>query len=404
MKSGSKKVLLALGVFCVFPACGNNSERLPVQRERQGILSKSKVESVLELKNATWKEECDGSRDSIKLEIAQVLDAKQAELDAYRKLLPESPGYSRIRLGRAPHEFILREPSEVKKDLSHEWKESEESWEELYEHFLEIKNEPISARWDYLEVYFNSIAGSDRDRTVEGEDYSLGKDSGPKIEKLFQELKKTKSFLDCVDRNFSPESLSFINSIDLYKGFWKRINDPNRTPEERQNSYTYFLKWISYGRDGYTFTPNLSIKKISKDEIELPIFSNASSDILEKIEKYSAEIWTFPDLKLKIRWVNDLTGSPENSIFSLFIDRIFGRRSYVSTNKREMHLFQDVRATTIPHEIGHVLGFPDRYYEIWNAQKCSYTTQYLEIDVMSSSPTGHATLQERLELKEAYLK
>jgi hypothetical protein len=60
----------------------------------------------------------------------------------------------------------------------------------------------------------------------------------------------------------------------------------------------------------------------------------------------------------------------------------------VIRENKTVTLFPNVKARSIAHEFGHVMGFNDRYYSVWNAAACEYKVQNSEEDIMSNSNYG----------------
>ena len=77
-------------------------------------------------------------------------------------------------------------------------------------------------------------------------------------------------------------------------------------------------------------------------------------------------------------------------------------RSFVNFNLKEINLFPFTAVRTVAHEYGHVLGFDDHYYTVWNSEKCEYHAQYNEEDIMSDSETGDVTNLEWQTLLDKY--
>jgi hypothetical protein len=76
----------------------------------------------------------------------------------------------------------------------------------------------------------------------------------------------------------------------------------------------------------------------------------------------------------------------------------------VSWSARTVTLEPDVTEKSIAHEIGHVLGFSDRYYTTYDAMTCRYSTVKDDADIMSQSSTGEVTDAEWAVLKAKYAR
>ena len=96
-------------------------------------------------------------------------------------------------------------------------------------------------------------------------------------------------------------------------------------------------------------------------------------------------------------WV---TGRDDVFKFVAGVDK--GGRPYVSRKNKAIVLASGVRRNTIAHEIGHVLGFKDKYYDVWHPESCQWFEQTLDQDLMSNSDIGDVTPAEWHELDRRY--
>jgi hypothetical protein len=79
-----------------------------------------------------------------------------------------------------------------------------------------------------------------------------------------------------------------------------------------------------------------------------------------------------------------------------------GERASANSKTRVVRLFQDTDVAAIPHEVGHVLGFPDRYYTVWDPHACEYLDEVTGTDLMSDHRTGSVLDEDWNELARAY--
>jgi hypothetical protein len=104
--------------------------------------------------------------------------------------------------------------------------------------------------------------------------------------------------------------------------------------------------------------------------------------------------------KVKISWIS--SAAPESKPFKLILEPGPGGGSFVSYGKTEVHLFNAVRAPSIAHEIGHVLGHPDHFYTVWHPEICQYVVQTMQEDIMSDASNGSVTPAEWKDMDLAY--
>ncbi len=77
-------------------------------------------------------------------------------------------------------------------------------------------------------------------------------------------------------------------------------------------------------------------------------------------------------------------------------------RSFVNHRKRTMEIANLAWTRTVAHELGHVLGFDDHYYNVWNGRNCYYSQESRLGDLMSNSEKGKVTARHWQLLDQAY--
>ncbi len=146
----------------------------------------------------------------------------------------------------------------------------------------------------------------------------------------------------------------------------------------------------------HIFRPSLAVTRTGPKKFELRLdpgdflgYEKNLSDFLER--KWSTEGYT-----LKIRWVtNDPAAYKVRAYFT------FGR-SYVDHKQKVMVIANFSSVDTVAHELGHVLGFDDHYYSVWNGQNCYYTQESRLGDLMSNSESGRVTNKHWELMDRAY--
>lgn len=108
--------------------------------------------------------------------------------------------------------------------------------------------------------------------------------------------------------------------------------------------------------------------------------------------------WTSRALAVHVRWTSQ---SSEPRAHRLVAGRVAGEPSYVTDRLRQVHLAPDMPAAAIAHEIGHVLGFSDRYAKTYDANRCAYVEERDARDIMSD-PEGAVLAEHWTLLADAY--
>lgn len=108
--------------------------------------------------------------------------------------------------------------------------------------------------------------------------------------------------------------------------------------------------------------------------------------------------WTGRALAVHVRWTSQ---SSEPRAHRLVAGRVAGEPSYVSDRLRQVHLAPDMPALAIAHEVGHVLGFSDRYAKTYDSNRCSYVEERHSGDIMSD-PEGAVSKEHWTLLADTY--
>jgi hypothetical protein len=77
-------------------------------------------------------------------------------------------------------------------------------------------------------------------------------------------------------------------------------------------------------------------------------------------------------------------------------------RSFVNHRRRTLEIANLAWTKTVAHELGHVLGFDDHYYNVWNSRNCYYSQESRLGDLMSNSEHGAVTSRHWEILDHAY--
>ncbi|MGZ3708127.1 MAG: hypothetical protein ACXWPM_04790, partial [Bdellovibrionota bacterium] len=298
----------------------------------------------------------------------------------------------RVALGPA----FVRKPLEFKpgKGL---WSEYETGWEDLYSYYQKIKDQTDMKYWFALDSEVRFHLSDEQSRLIDLADMFLDKDSQKPLEKLLADLKVCISDSTCGDPKFGYESSDYFYRNPLYSEF--RDNWTKADKFARKRTLIEKLgKWVESDLRRYQMRHNSSIHR-DGDKLMLPLDPGAFVGAESELAGYIEPVWTNEKLKLQIDW-KSAEGSTD--VFKVIFEDAPGGRSYVAYANREVHLFSDIGVRSIAHEIGHVLGFKDHYYTIWQPLTCRYRTQSNDGDLMSSSSSGIVTDEEWKILDQTY--
>lgn len=136
------------------------------------------------------------------------------------------------------------------------------------------------------------------------------------------------------------------------------------------------------------------------DALVVPLDAGAFDAVKADLARIVEGAWTSAGLHVRVRWTAQAS---EPTAYKFVLGEDAGEPSYVSEKYREIVLNPDVRAHAIAHEVGHVLGFADRYAKRWDAARCVYVDEQEPGDIMSE-PDGPVTAEEWSLLAAAYPK
>jgi hypothetical protein len=145
--------------------------------------------------------------------------------------------------------------------------------------------------------------------------------------------------------------------------------------------------------------PNAGVKR-EGNQLTVPLDAGPFDKNKDDLTGFIETAWTSPALKVKVRWTSQET---EPLAYKFDLEDVAGEPSYVSEKWRAIVLNPDVRAHAVAHELGHVLGFADRYAKRWDAARCVYVDEREPGDIMSE-PDGPVTTDEWSLLAATYPK
>lgn len=128
-----------------------------------------------------------------------------------------------------------------------------------------------------------------------------------------------------------------------------------------------------------------AVKRVSKSRIAVNLDPGEFRGFEKKIQTILEKAWNTPNGKIEILW------GPSPDAYRL-VPHFQSGRSFVNHRTKEMRIANYAFTTTVAHEFGHVLGFDDHYYSVWNDLNCYYTQKSRLTDLMSNSE--HGTVQK----------
>lgn len=146
----------------------------------------------------------------------------------------------------------------------------------------------------------------------------------------------------------------------------------------------------------HTFRPNPSVRRVSRTEFEVKLDPGDFEGDANTLKKLFEKEWRSHGKKILIEW------APEDPAAYQVRALFRSGRSYVSHREKSLVIANFSWVRTVAHELGHVLGFDDHYYSVWNDRNCYYTQESRLSDLMSSSDQGGIVSRHWALLEEAY--
>ncbi len=144
----------------------------------------------------------------------------------------------------------------------------------------------------------------------------------------------------------------------------------------------------------HSFRPNPEVRRTGAREFTVRLQPGDFAGHEGTLQKLLQDEWQGNGWKVKIVW------SPSASYRMLAHSN--SSRSFVNHRKKTMEIANLAWTKTVAHELGHILGFDDHYYNVWNARNCYYSQESRLADIMSNSEKGRLTPRHWELLDKAY--
>lgn len=275
-----------------------------------------------------------------------------------------------------------------------------------YENFENGLKKSLEPRESYeflswLNSSVKNLLRSDQLRVKGNMNFAIHSENVAKIPELFEKVSTCFKSETCYEINWSTTQADAIAKVPLYQHFLDKLEEA-KTSAEKRVVIKSLHKFI--GRDQFFFvnskSPQVKILSQSSPRIySVQIDASSFSEDEKVFLKDTVEsVWKNDQNQVKIEWVvqSEKAADP----FKLFFHTDIGNRPYVF--KREMHLYTDMPARGLAHEVGRALGLRDRQYMVWDTQRCQYAVQIDADDIMSSPESGEVTQEIWDELSRIY--
>jgi hypothetical protein len=177
---------------------------------------------------------------------------------------------------------------------------------------------------------------------------------------------------------------------------WRDVDSMVRFLIEKDYSrLVYGKKFKEPELTEHQFRPNPGVVRVSEHEFTVQLnpgdfkgFENVLGRVLE-------QEWQGNGFHVRIQWMEGKGAYKLRAHFD-------SNRSYVNHRTRTLEIANLAWTKTVAHELGHVLGFDDHYYNVWNSRNCYYSQESRLSDLMSNSEHGAVNSRHWEILNDAY--
>ena len=351
------------------------------------------VNQIIEFKNSIVKDKCDDLWHTKKIEIITALDSrdinsfisKQSYSDEKFKIIQFGP-------------IVLREPI-IQTISTDKWSEYLTDWTNLYEFYQLIQNKEVNKEWIDLSRAVHSLLMNDNRRLTKFYNFNLDEKSHADLTALRSKLDECISNVNCTKLDLSKEEISFLDKVPLYSYFYRKYSSATTT-EQKRYAISKNLQWIKYDIESrFEFLKNPSII-VEGNNLILPLIAGPFESVKTDLAKIIEEAWSSQKMSLKVKWVAD--DKSQGRVYKFAVNTSTNGRSFTSARDHLITIANTAKKKSIIHEIGHVLGFQDHYYETFDSNLCGYKTKMNALDVMSDINNGSITESMFSILKKEY--
>ena len=381
--------------------CSTNNKESPFDQrgtapeEKHDVVKGPLYQAYRSVQESLFRENCDQKLSGIQSALINTLDLKSNEI-LNESLAKKDHPESYIPFAKS---YLINNPKiQPKKG----WQDEPYSWNLAYDFYKKNVASNTPQFWSTLDAYVRSLVTDDRKRVVYGYNLNLTHDQVQQLSTLKEIAETCKTDTRCVKPKWSDDQLKMITEIAPYSHYQSALENSHNFKDQRKYVEKLFDRIESdfhFHHD--EFNSMVTHQKINgKDNFSLPLdqgnFLESERSLLENT---ITSIWKNDTKAVSISWSKS---TPSMSLFHFLFELEPNNRSYVNFDLREIHLFPFTAVRTVAHEFGHVLGFDDHYYTLWDSEKCEYHAQFNEEDIMRGSDTGEVTDSEWQVLIDQY--
>ena len=176
---------------------------------------------------------------------------------------------------------------------------------------------------------------------------------------------------------------------------WRDLDTMARYLMEKDVSrLVYHRKFLSPEETEHQFRPDPSVIRTGEKEFTVRLDPGEFRSREAALAGIFESEWRGFGYRVHVEWVS---GGAYRIVW-----HADSNRSFVNHRMKVLDIANLAWTKTVAHELGHVLGFDDHYYNVWNARNCYYSQMSRLGDLMSNSEHGAVTQRHWQILDEAY--
>ncbi|RYG56404.1 hypothetical protein EON80_29400 [bacterium] len=271
------------------------------------------------------------------------------------------------------------------------------SWAEMIEYYQQIKDQPVNKKWVYLDGWVRGYLTNDLNRLVKLYNYEIEPEDFETMKAFQATLEACVADTTCLDPVLTSELRSFAERKSTYAPYLNLIRS-NSLPADKRAYVQKLVGRLGFDLMTFEFYRNGTVVQVAPGKFEVPMSLGPYADAGSELSSYFDREWIGDTHSLRVVWEDP---SKYPNIFRLFKQEGMGR-AFVRQGAREMHLADGTLTRAVAHEFGHVVGFPDEYFTIWNSSNCTYTYRTNSESIMGDSEDGIVLPRHWAELEKQY--
>lgn len=360
----------------------------------------SLLDVVKSLEGSDQEVACDRRLRDTKRRLASAVDSATDDVNRWLRNQPTGldPNYQAVALGKLQ---VFERVTPLPEPQG--WHEGVVGWEQVEQFYSRIENTSIDANWLWFSIWVRSLVLDDLRRLKFNVSFVFDEHSENTSKEVGALITACVVDQTCIRPMFSPMQNSFLRR-DLKMRQWladiEKIYslDPGDRARKSKRLWSLIADRLQLEREKrFAHMKNTEVSRVNRDTFRVRMDAHDFQGFEQQLSDWMESVWTNGSMKVEIEWKKRQDG--DNGIFYFEADPSGGGRSLTWLDEKKITVSHGAYTATLAHELGHVLGFQDQYFEIFEEPRCEYRMRLNDEDVMSNPFMGSATAEEWLELQ-----